>query len=208
MASVHYSTDAERNYLLEGSVNAVGEALEWLRSGLHLFTDYAEVDDLCWKATTNLVAFLALNGTGAPHWESAISTSLHGLTAESTPADIVRGTIENITFFMKDIDDAIRSTGMEPASFAISGGLASLSYLVQVQADILLKDITVRTEQEVSALGAAFLAGMQQGTWKPSDIKKLVSGGETYKPEKNPGLEHRYRRWKELHRMTRELDRI
>ena len=208
MASIQYSTDADQYYLLEGSVNAVGDALEWLRNRLHLFGDYAEVDDLCWKATTDVVAFIGINGTGAPHWESGISTAMHGLTTESTSADIVRGAVENITFFMEDIAEAIRGAGIEPLSFSISGGLSSLEYLIQVQADILLKSITVSPEKEVSAMGAAFLVGMRHGTWKPSDIKKLVSGGETYNPAKNTGVERRYSRWKELHRVTREIDRI
>ncbi len=208
MASVHYSGDNERHYLVEGSVNAVGDAIEWLRTRLGLFKEYSEVDDLCWKASTDVVVFIGLNGTGAPHWETGISSSLHGMTAESASADIVRGTVEGIAFFMKDIAGEIRSAGIEPASFAASGGLSSLSYLAQIQADILGKDIRMSAAQEVSALGAAFLAGMQHGAWTKADIKRMTSPGETIASGKNPGLEKRYKRWKELHRMTRELDRM
>jgi len=208
MASIQYSTEKERFYLLEGSVNAVGEALEWLRARLGLFKEYSEVDDLCWKALTDVVVFIGLNGTGAPHWEAGISSSIHGLTIESAAADIVRGTIEGIAFFMKDIAEIIRSAGIEPSSFAFSGGLASISYLAQVQCDLLRKNAVMSSEQEVSALGAALLAGLQHGTWTSTDIKKLTSQGETVNGEANPGAERRYKRWKELHRMTKELDRI
>jgi glycerol kinase len=208
MASVHYSTEKERYYLLEGSVNAVGESLEWLRVRLGLFKEYGEVDDLCWKASSDVVVFTGLNGTGAPHWESAISTSVHGLTIDSTPADIVRGTVEGIAFFMKDIAEEIRSAGIEPASFTLSGGLSSLSYLVQVQCDLLQKNAVVSTVQEVSALGAALLAGLKQGQWTAGEVKTMVSRGDVVNGEANPGAERRYRRWRELHRMTRELDRM
>ncbi len=208
MASVHYSTDHDRHYLLEGSVNAVGDSLIWLRDNLRLFTDFAEIDDLCWKASTDVLVFIGLNGTGAPHWESGISSSVHGLTAKSTSADIVRGTIEATAFFMKDIVEAIRSAGLEPKSFALSGGLSSVSYLNQIQADILRKDVIVSREQEVSALGAALLAGLKQGAWVVGEIKKIASQGETVNGEENSGAERRYRRWKELHRVTRLLDSL
>lgn len=208
MSSVHYSTELVRHYLVEGSVNAVGDSLEWMREHLHLFTDYAELDDRCWQAATDVVAFIGLNGTGAPHWERDISSSIHGLTAASKPCDLVRGAIENIAFFMKDIRAAIGKTGLEPATFSVSGGLASLSYLVQAQADILGSDLHLSAEQEVSALGAALLAGMSLGAWSSTDIKRLVPRGEAVQARKNAGLEKRYHRWQELHRMTKQLDRM
>ena len=208
MASLHYSTENARHYLLEGSVNAVGDALEWLRGQIRLFSNYDELDDLCWQASTDVVAFIGLSGTGAPHWEGAISSSLHGLTASSTSGDIIRGTVENIAFFMKDIAEEIRAAGFEPASFAISGGLSSLSYLAQIQADILGKELLVGAEQEVSALGAALLAGLSQGAWAPADIKRMALPAETVTPRQNAGAEKRYRRWRELHRMTKSLDEI
>lgn len=205
MASIHYSTNQTRHYLLEGSVNAVGDSLEWLRE-LRLFQDYAELDDLCWQAATDVVAFIGLNGTGSPHWERDISSSIHGLTAASKPGDIVRSAVESIAFFMKDIAGVIGKAGLEPAAFSISGGLASLSYLVQVQADILGRDLHLSAEQEVSALGAALLAGLSLGVWSAADSKKLVLQEEAVQARLNAGLEKRYRRWKELHRMTILLD--
>ncbi len=208
MSSIQYSTETARHYAVEGSVNAVGEALEWLRVRFGLFKNYEEVDDLCWKASTDTVVFIGLNGTGAPHWETGISSSLHGLTVESSSADIVRGSVEGVSFFMADIAGEIRSAGIDPASFTLSGGLSSLSYLVQAQADILKKDMRVSAEQEVSAMGAALLAGLKRGTWTAEDIKKMVSRGEIVSGESNPGLERRYRRWKELHKITKAMDRI
>lgn len=208
MASVHYSSEQTRHYLVEGSVNAAGDALEWIRSRMKLFTDYEDVDDLCWQAATDVVAFIGLNGTGAPHWENAISSSFHGIGPASTPADMIRATVEGIAFFMRDIAEEIREAGLEPGGFSVSGGLSSLSYLVQVQADILNRELRMSAEQEVSALGAALLAGMARGEWSPEAIKKLVRPGETITPRQNAGAERRYRRWKELHRMTRLLDEL
>jgi glycerol kinase len=208
MASVHYSNEKELHYLLEGSVNAVGDALEWTRKNLGLFKDYEEVDDLCWKAMNHVVAFIGLNGTGAPHWETDISSAFHGLGQESTSADMVRAVVEGFIFFIKDIEEEVRKSGIIPGSFILAGGLSSLSYLSQIQADILKTDVRVSAGSEASAFGAAFLAGMQHGAWKADDIRRLASQGELVNGVENPGLEKRYRTWKELHRMTKELDNV
>lgn len=208
MASVQYSLGTDASYLLEGSVNAVGDALEWARTGLGLFTEYGQVDDLCWRAGTDTIAFIGINGTGAPHWEPDISSAFHGLTAESTNADLVRAIVENIAFFMRDIAERIALSGLRPASFALAGGLSSVTYLAQVQADLLGAPLRVSAAREASALGAAFLAGMRQGTWNAGAVKALTAGGECVEGERNPGAERRYRRWQELHRMSGELDRM
>ena len=208
MASVHYSNEKELHYMLEGSVNAVGDALEWTRTNLGLFKDYEEVDDLCWKAMTHVVAFIGLNGIGAPHWETDVSSAFHGLGPESTSADMVRAVVEGVVFFIKDIAEEARKNGIEPRSIILAGGLSSLTYLSQIQADILKTDVRVSAGREASALGAAFLAGMQHGAWKADDIRRIASQGELVNGEENPGLEGRYRKWKELHRVTRELDKV
>jgi glycerol kinase len=208
MASVHYSTAKELHYLLEGSVNAAGDALEWLRTHLGLFKEYGDVDDLCWRAATDTVAFIGLNGTGAPHWERNISSAFHGLGPESTTADMVRAVVEGFAFFITDIAEEVRKSGIERRNFVLAGGLSAVTYLCQIQADILKTGVRVSAGREASALGAAFLAGMQYGTWKADDIRRMASLGELITGETNPGLERRYRKWKELHRMTRELDRV
>jgi glycerol kinase len=208
MSSIHYSSPDARHYLIEGSVNAAGDALEWARSRMGLFTDYEQLDDLCWQAATDVVAFIGLNGTGAPHWEQKISSSVYGMTAESASADIVRAIVEGIAFFVKDIEEKISQAGLDPGKLAVSGGLSSLTYLVQIQSDILDKELRVSAQQDVSALGAALLAGLGTGTWTATDIKKMTAMGETVLPRRNPGVGNRYRRWKELHRITRDLDSL
>lgn len=205
MASIHYSDARSAHYLLEGSVNAAGDSLEWLRSNLRLFKDYDELDDVCWQAATDVVAFIALNGTGAPHWENSIPSANQGMSASSTAADIVRGVVEGIAFFMKDIAEEIGKKGVQMNSPAVSGGLSSLSYLVQVQADILSSELRVSAAQEVSSLGACLLAGMAAGTWSTADVKRLAGGGESVPPRQNTGAMKRYKRWKELHRMSGTL---
>jgi len=208
LSSIHYSSNGEQRYLLEGSVNAAGDALEWLRSRFGLFGGFDEVDDLCWKATENVVAFLGLNGTGAPHWETDIASAIYGLSAGSGPADIVRATVEGIVFFVQDIADAMKEASLAPTTYIASGGLSSISYLIQAQADLLGRDIVVTPLSDTSALGAAFLAGLGQGTWTPADLGRTAGRGEPVSPRTNTGLLRRRRRWKALHEAVRALDRL
>jgi glycerol kinase len=206
LSSIHYSTAQERHYLLEGTVNAAGDALEWLRTRFGIFESYDEVDDLCWQASTDVIAFLGLNGTGSPHWERHISSAFHGLTAGSERADLVRAVVEGIVFFLQDIVDIAATAGVRPSVAIASGGLSSLSYLVQAQADLLGENIVVSPSPEASARGAAFLAGIQRGTWNVQDIDRMGRSGETVSPRSNPGLERRRLRWMELHRAVRLID--
>ncbi|HAR45485.1 MAG TPA: hypothetical protein DCS05_04730 [Nitrospiraceae bacterium] len=97
---------------------------------------------------------------------------------------------------------------MEPRSFVAAGGLSAVTYLVQLQADLLKSKIRTSAVQDASAFGAALLAGLQQGAWTMADIRKMTALGEDVVGEDNPGATRRYRRWKELHGMTAGLDRV
>lgn len=205
MASVHFSISGETRYLLEGSVNAAGDALDWLGTRLGFFRNVGEVEGLCRAARTDVAVFLGLNGTGAPHWENDIDSAISGLSAESAAADIVRGGVEGIAFFMADIAGALRSGGVEATAFTVSGGLSSLRYLVETQAALLGTPLSVSAGRETSAIGAAFLAGIGQGRWTAGDCVRLAPPAVPAAPLQDPGLERRYRRWQDLHRAAAVL---
>ncbi len=206
MRSVFFTTPCSRSDAIEGSVNAVGDALAWLRDRFGFFSDLTTVDALCSQAQGDAVAFLGLNGIGAPYWEEDCSTAFAGLSAESGPAEIVRAVVEGIAFFLRDIADRIAAAGLAPARYTVSGGLANLKALVRAQANILGRELRISSEQEASALGAAFLAGMQYGAWTPATLRAMTRHNEIVMPQADPGLERRHRRWRTLHQAVRELD--
>ena len=207
MASVHYSQAGRNRYLIEGSVNAVGDALAWLRTNLRLFQDPSEIDGLCRTAKTDTAVFLGLNGTGAPHWEKDIESSVYGLSYDSTAADIVRGAVEGIAFFTADIARTLADAGIEPSRFTVSGGLASLRYLVEAQAALLGTELAVSSGRETSALGAAYLAGMGHGAWTADECAGFAPPASPVASPRDERLQERYRRWRELHRATALLGR-
>ena len=200
MASVHFSTADRTSYLVEGSVNAVGDGLAWLRTNFGLFRRDSELEPLCRTASTDVAVFLGLNGTGAPHWERDIGSAIQGLTPHSTAADIVRGAVEGIAFFMADIAAALRASNIRPMTFTVSGGLSSLRYLVEAQAALLGSPLLICDGRETSALGAAFLAGLGLGAWTIKDLDRLLPTATSVDPLQDKGLEQRYHAWQALHR--------
>lgn len=203
MASVLYSSASETQYLVEGSVNAAGDALAWLRTNFGLFREFDELDGLCRSAKTDVVAFLGLNGTGAPHWEEEIGSVIDGLGAESASADIVRAVAEGIAFFMTDIASALAAGGTAPSTVTVSGGLSSFAYLVAAQAALLGLPLSVTSAPETSALGAAFLAGIGTGAWTPADCVRIAPPAAPVEPLNDARLRLRYERWQELHAAAR-----
>jgi glycerol kinase len=116
--------------------------------------------------------------------------------------------VEGIAFFMTDIAASVRLAGIETSSFIVSGGLASLRCLTETQASLLGTATAVTSDRESSSLGAAFLAGIGRGTWSAADCVRLARPAEPVSPLDDPGLDRRYRRWKELHRVSAELGRV
>ncbi len=200
MASVLCSTDDAVLYLVEGSVNAVGDGLEWLRANLGLYQDPSELEGLCRAARSEVVVFLGLNGIGAPHWEEEVPSAIQGLGPESTQADIVRGGVEGIAFFMADIAAALENAGIEPSTYTVSGGLSSLSYLLEAQTALLGRPLFVAGDQEASAAGAAVLAGVSRGIWTLQDRPRPKREASTVPTLRDPNLRKRYKLWQKTHR--------
>lgn len=207
MTSVFHSGSDTVSYLVEGSVHAAGDGIDWVRTHLGLVTGQGGLERLCRTARTEVVVFLGVNGTGAPHWEREIESGLCGMTADSTAADIVRGAVEGIAFFVADIAGALDSSGMLPEHFTVSGGLSSLSYLVEAQAALLDRPLAVSSAQETSALGAALLAGMHAGTWTERECRRFTAPARPVTPLADRRLRERYRRWHDLHRFLSRTGR-
>jgi glycerol kinase len=101
---------------------------------------------------------------------------------------------------MTDIASTLGASGIRPRTYVASGGLASLRYLVEAQASLLGTPLSVSNDQEASARGAAFLAGICQGAWTFQDLDRCVPSVSPVVPLRDPDLARRYREWRDLHR--------
>jgi glycerol kinase len=168
LTTVAIQRDGRREYALEGSVFTAGAAVQWLRDGLGLFDDVAELAPLAASVTSSEgVTFVpALAGLGAPHWDARARGALFGITAGTTRAHIARAGLEGIACQVVDLCAAVAGdAGVQPRELRVDGGAAANDTLMQIQADLLAIPVLRAADKEATALGAAALAGQAVGLW-------------------------------------------
>lgn len=168
-------------FALEGSVFVAGAAVQWLRDGLGLIADAAESEALARSVeSTGGVWFVpALTGLGSPYWDADARGVICGLTRGSGRAELVRAALEAIAFQTADVLDAM------PAAVSllrVDGGATANRFLMQFQADLLGVPVEVAGDPEMTALGAAGLAGLELGWWTRDDLTARVAVSARYEP--------------------------
>jgi len=164
--------DAPCQYALEGSVFVAGSVVQWLRDGLGIIKESADVNALAEQVEDNGGVYLApaFTGLGAPHWDPYARGVMAGLTRGSTAAHIARAALESIAYQVDDLVTAMRAdTGLDLADVRVDGGASRSDLLMQFQSDLLDCTITRSAIAETTALGAAFLAGLAVGGWESTD---------------------------------------
>jgi len=174
------------NYALEGSVFIAGAAIQWLRDELQLIRNAAESEVLAASIadTGGVYVVPAFVGLGAPYWDGYARGSISGLTRGSGRAQIVRATLESITYQTRDVVDVMkRDAGLQLPALRVDGGATRNNWLMQFQADILGVPVQRPTVTETTALGAAYLAGLATGYWdSPEQIAQQWSVERTFEP--------------------------
>ena len=155
-------------YALEGAVFVTGAAVQWLRDGLQVIGDAAEVESLARTVPDSggVVFVPALTGLGAPHWDAEARGTVLGITRGTTRAHLARATLEAIAHEVRDVVDAMTDeAGVQVPSLQVDGGASANDLLCQLQADQLGVPVQRPEVLETTALGAAFLAGLGTGVW-------------------------------------------
>lgn len=161
-------------YALEGSVFIAGAVIQWLHDELHLLEDSASSEKLAKSVpdTGGVVLVPAFVGMGAPYWDSEARGTILGITRGTTNAHFVRAALESIAYQSKDLLDAMeKDFGSSFPFIKADGGVSANSFIMQFQADILNKPVILQEVNEVTALGAAYLAGLKIGYW--SDLNEI-----------------------------------
>jgi glycerol kinase len=201
--------EGRTTYCLEGSVFIAGAAIQWLRDGLGLIRESADVEPLAASVPdSGGVQFVpAFVGLGAPYWDSFARGTIVGLTRGTTSAHLARAALESIAFQTRDVMDAMRSDAdLRLQALRVDGGAARNDLLLQLQADILGLPIQRPRQSETTALGAAFLAGLGTGLWKSTDE---LSASWALEREFVPAIssderDSRYARWQDAVRRSRD----
>jgi glycerol kinase len=163
-------------YALEGSIFIGGAAVQWLRDGLGLIATAAESEAVAASVPSSEGVYVvpAFVGLGAPHWDPLARGTIVGITRGTTRAHLVRATLEAITFQTRDVIETMESEcSLTLPELRVDGGATANDLLMQIQADILGREVVRPAVTETTALGAAYLAGLAVGFWKGPD--ELVS---------------------------------
>ena len=162
----------EITYALEGSIFVAGAAIQWLRDELAIIESAEESETLARSVPDSNGVYVvpAFVGLGAPYWDPYARGAILGLTRGANRAHIVRATLESLAFQTRDVIDSIeRSSGVRLSELRVDGGAAANDLLLQLQADVLGRDVVRPTVLETTALGAAYLAGLAVGFWKDTE---------------------------------------
>jgi glycerol kinase len=177
--------NATRNYALEGSIFVTGAAVQWLRDGLGIIKQAADIEPLAASvADTNGVVFVpAFTGLGTPHWDPHARGAIVGLSRGTTAAHLARATLEAIALQSTDVLEAMRrDSGIELKELRVDGGASTNDLLMQLQADFAGIPVVRASTSETTALGAAYLAGLAIGFWSESDIDAQWKAERTFIP--------------------------
>ncbi|MFH0255740.1 glycerol kinase GlpK [Vibrio rumoiensis] len=168
----------EVSYALEGAVFMGGASIQWLRDELQLISDAADTEYFATKVETSNGAYVvpAFTGLGAPHWDPYARGAIVGLTRGVNRNHIIRATLESIAYQSLDVISAMQAdSGIKLDFLKVDGGAVANNFLMQFQSDVLNTEVQRPVVTEVTALGAAYLAGLAVGFWGSIDELKHKS---------------------------------
>ncbi|MBS0625441.1 MAG: glycerol kinase GlpK [Verrucomicrobia bacterium] len=164
----------EIHYALEGSVFIAGAAVSWFRDNLGLIKKSSEIDVLAASVPNSggVVFVPAFTGLGAPHWDPHARGSIFGISRGTTAAHLARAVLDSVACQAMDVLNSMQSdSGIRLRELKVDGGMVASDLLMQLQADLMQTAVLRPKIQELTALGAAFLAGLSAGIWKsPAEI--------------------------------------
>ncbi|WP_084299535.1 FGGY family carbohydrate kinase [Dyadobacter tibetensis] len=203
LTTICFSSAHGVSYALEGAIVACGSTIEWLRNELSLFDDLSETSRMASEIPDNAGVYLipAFSGLGAPHWQMDRRASLEGMTFGTTKNHIVRAALESIPYQIKDVIGAMRQDmGADLHSISVNGGLTKNDFVIRFLVDLLGIPLNKQENPDVSALGAAYLAGLESGIFPSlNTIQKLVAGnsGQIIPNSSNEMVVKGYQGWLE-----------
>ena len=200
VTTICWSTEERVDYALEGVIVSCGATIEWLKNSLGLFADSSETEAMATAVPDNNGVYLvpAFSGLGAPHWDMARKASITGLTFESSRNHIVRAALESIPYQIKDVIAAMESdAGTALHELMADGGITANQFVLQFLADLLEKPVVRIGIPDVSALGAALLAGLKVRVYPDMEyLARITAGRNIVRPGNNTGdVQRWYNGW-------------
>jgi glycerol kinase len=187
LTTVAWKLNGGTTYALEGSTFIAGAAVQWLRDGLNIIENAADIEELASRVpdTGGVTMVPAFVGLGAPHWRSDARGLISGLTRGTNRAHLARAVLEGIALQNVEILSAMESDSKKKLlRLKVDGGASNNNLLMQMQSDLLGCTIVRPEMVEATALGAAFVGGIGAGIVNNiSEIASMCNEYRSFEPE-------------------------
>jgi glycerol kinase len=210
LTTIAYQLDGERTYALEGAIFIAGAAVQWLRDGLKIIRKAADAAVLADKADKQQSVYLvpAFVGLGAPYWDAEARGAIFGLTRGTTAAELARAALEAVAYQTRELLEAMQGDWRAAQDAAtvlrVDGGMVASNWTMQFLADALDAPVDRPKILETTALGAAYLAGLQAGYYPPpEEFSRSWQLDRRFVPRMDAKVRARkYEGWKDAVRRT------
>ncbi len=188
LTTIAYQLGGVPTYALEGSIFIAGAAVQWLRDGLNIIDAAGQTQGLALAAdpAQDVLIVPAFTGLGAPHWAPSARGAIFGVTRGTGPAEMARAALQSVGYQTADLLAAMRADWTAPAEavLRVDGGMVASDYTMQFLADIIGAPVDRPVQAETTALGAAYLAGLQAGLCPaPEDFAKSWALDRRFTPQ-------------------------
>lgn len=175
LSTVAYRLNGKTIYAVEGSIFVAGAAVQWLRDELKILDRAEDSEDLAKSLASNQGLYLvpAFTGLGAPHWDPDARGAIFGITRDTGRAAFIRAALESVCYQTSDLFTAMGEDGARANRLRVDGGMVHNDWLVQFLSDILDLPIERPKVMETTALGVAYLVGLQAGLYR--DLEDVAS---------------------------------
>ena len=185
----------EVTYALEGSVFMAGAIVQWLRDNLGMIQKSSEIEELALQvdSSEDVVLLPAFTGLGAPYWRSDISASITGMSRGTTKAHIARAALEAVAYQTYDVLIAMQKDSPHPLTeLRVDGGAANNDLLMQFQADLLDVPVLRPRDTEITAKGAALLAGLKTGLYDETTMQASWQVDRIFEPKMSSDIREQH----------------
>jgi glycerol kinase len=167
LTTIGYRINGKTTYALEGSIFMAGATIQWIRDGLQLISNAKESQSLAEETGADNSVYMvpAFTGLGAPYWDPEARGAIFGLARDTGIKEIVTAGLQSVCYQTRDLLQAMAQDGVSPSSLRVDGGMVVNDWLMQFLADTLGITIERPRVTETTALGVAYLAGIQAGAF-------------------------------------------
>lgn len=173
VTSIAWGLDGKITYVFEGNINYSGAIITWLKDDLGLISSPMETEELARRANPDDTTYLvpAFTGLGAPYWDSSAKAAISGMTRTTGKAEVVKAGLDAIGYQITALLRAMEEgSGTTIAQLRVDGGPTKNAYLMQFQADMSARSVRVPEHEELSGIGAAYIAGLAAGIYNEETL--------------------------------------